>query len=124
MQTVADEPEGPAPPGRAEKIKARVAATQARIDDVRDTVPAVDAAFIVQADDRRLAGNLLACAVAYRLFLWTLPVALLLAAVLGFVDAAGSEATGLAENLGLGGHVVSTVNSAADQARTSRFALL
>src|SRR3954449_10007331 len=118
MQTVADEPEGPAPPGRAEKIKARVAATQARIDDVRDTVPAVDAAFIVQADDRRLAGNLLACAVAYRLFLWALPVALLVAAVLGFVDAANGDSEGLAKNVGLGGYLVTTVNSAAGQARS------
>jgi uncharacterized membrane protein/uncharacterized BrkB/YihY/UPF0761 family membrane protein len=113
-----------ATPGRAERIKARVAATQARVDDTRQTVPAIDAAFVVRADDRQLAGNLLACAVAYRLFLWALPVALLLAALLGFLNAAHRDAAGLAENLGLGNYVVTSVNSAADQARSSRFGLL
>jgi uncharacterized BrkB/YihY/UPF0761 family membrane protein len=120
-------PAAPAEPtvGRVERLKARMEATQARVEAARETVAAVDAAFVVTERDRRLAGNLFACAVAYRLFFWTLPVALLLVAVLGFADAAaGDNPEEIAKDAGMSAYLASSVGDAAEQARSSRFVLL
>jgi uncharacterized BrkB/YihY/UPF0761 family membrane protein len=91
------------------------------VDEARSSVPSVDVALTAWDRDRRVSGHLLACAVAYRLFLWMLPLALLVAAVLGFVHGA---APNLAHDLGLGAYVASTVVDAADQASGSRWVLL
>src|SRR5262245_38045695 len=74
----ADSPGPSRPASRLASVKATarstVAQTQARVDGAREKVPAVDVAFTLQERDRRLAGNLLASALAYRLFLWLLPL--------------------------------------------------
>jgi uncharacterized BrkB/YihY/UPF0761 family membrane protein len=98
---------------------------QARVKEARATVPAVDAAFKAMERDRRVAGNLLACAVAYRLFLWILPLALLVAGVLGLLHAAHPGTAGdVAGDLGMGAYITSTVASASDQASKTWWLLL
>jgi uncharacterized BrkB/YihY/UPF0761 family membrane protein len=112
-------------PGHLERLRARYEETQARVEAARGTVRGVDAAFVVYDRDRGLGGNLLACAVAYRFFFWSLPLVLLLVAVLGFADAAaGDNPEDLAEDARMSSYVVSSVGDAADQARESRFVLL
>jgi uncharacterized BrkB/YihY/UPF0761 family membrane protein len=102
-----------------------MAEAQARLDTARVKVPAVDAAFTVKERDRRLAGNLLASALAYRLFLWLLPVLLVLVAALGFLrDANPDNPADAARKLGLGGYVASTVADASEQAQRSRWILV
>jgi uncharacterized BrkB/YihY/UPF0761 family membrane protein len=111
--------------GRLDRLRARVEETQARVEAARGTVRGVDAAFVSYDRDRRLGGNLLASAVAYRFFFWTLPLALLLVAVLGFADAAsGENPEEVAQDVGMPAYIVSSVGDAADQARSSRFVLL
>jgi uncharacterized BrkB/YihY/UPF0761 family membrane protein len=52
----------------------------------RGSSRSVDVAFIAYEHNRDAAGSLLAGALAYRLFLWTLPVALVLVGGLGFLS--------------------------------------
>jgi uncharacterized BrkB/YihY/UPF0761 family membrane protein len=100
-------------------------AVHERLDRARQTVPAVDAAYVVRGRDHTLGGNLLACAIAYRLFVWMLPFSLLLTAGLGFLRSAGrEEPAAVADRLGMSGYVASTVTHASQQAQSSRWALL
>jgi uncharacterized BrkB/YihY/UPF0761 family membrane protein len=110
---------------RAERVRARLEAAQSRAEAARSTSSAVDALWSFGSNDRLLGGSLLAGALAYRLFLWLLPLALVLAAGLGFIGAADREAPEeLAGDLGLTAYVSSSVADAADQARGGRWALL
>src|SRR5207249_3962507 len=70
-------------------------------------------------------GNLLASAIAYRLFFWMLPLALFVTAGLGFAEASSSgESQRVAGDMGFGKSVVSVVAKASDQAERSRWLLL
>lgn len=116
--------DGPAP-GRLARTRARVATTRARVEAARTTVPAVDTAFEAGLRDREVGGNLLACAVAYRLFLWILPMSLVFVAALGFLVEADRESPeDLARDAGLSAYVASSVADAADQASKGRWVLL
>jgi uncharacterized BrkB/YihY/UPF0761 family membrane protein len=122
----------PAPPepvaaktGRVARMQTSVHTTWTRIESARGSVPGVDATFAAVGRDQRVGGNLLACAIAYRLFLWLLPTALLMAGILGFLrDAGPSEPSDVARDLGLGAYVASTVGDAAEQASDSRWILV
>lgn len=110
---------------RADRVRARLEAAQSRAEKARTTSSAVDALWSFGSNDRLLGGSLLAGALAYRLFLWLLPLALVMAAGLGFIGAADREAPEeLAGDLGLTAYVSSSVADAADQARGGRWALL
>jgi uncharacterized BrkB/YihY/UPF0761 family membrane protein len=110
---------------RRERIRDMAVSAQRRVQDARKSSPSVDAAFVVQLRDRTVGGNLLASAIAYRLFLWMLPVALLMASLLGFAQASGrDQPEQVGEDLGLGKSVISTVAGAASQAEKSRYLLL
>src|SRR5918993_1179064 len=110
---------------RADRVRARLEAAQSRAEKARTTSSAVEALWSFGSNDRLLGGSLLAGALAYRLFLWVLPLALVMAAGLGFIGAADREAPEeLAGDLGLTAYVSSSVADAADQARGGRWALL
>jgi uncharacterized BrkB/YihY/UPF0761 family membrane protein len=82
-------------------------------------------AFLATDSDSRVGGSLLACAVAYRIFLWLLPMSLVLTAGLGFASAADGDAPGqVADGLGLSRYVVSSVGDASAEARSGRWLLL
>jgi uncharacterized BrkB/YihY/UPF0761 family membrane protein len=81
--------------------------------------------LVAGARDRTVGGNLLACAIAYRLFLWMLPASLVLVAGLGFLGAAEAEApSDVASDVGLSAYVASSVADAAEEAEEGRWALL
>src|SRR5688500_18337766 len=107
---------------RGGRVRALVATGTERIGDARTRVPAVDAAWSVWTRDRLMAGSLLAGAIAYRLFLWLLPVALVLTAALGFLGAGGSADA--ARELGASRYIATTVGDAAEQADRGRWLLL
>jgi uncharacterized BrkB/YihY/UPF0761 family membrane protein len=110
---------------RAGRLQACIGAGKERLEASRRTSRGVDAAFVVQHHDRTVGGNLLACAIAYRLFLWLLPLALVIAAVLGFIESSESGATEeLGTDLALGRSVVTVVADAAQQAERSRWVIL
>jgi uncharacterized BrkB/YihY/UPF0761 family membrane protein len=117
----------PVPPagGRAARARAAAEGAQQRLVEARASIPAVDVAFAATSSDTHVGGSLLACAVAYRLFLWLLPTSLLLTAGLGFLSAAEKAAPEqLADAAGLSAYVVSSVGDASSQATGGRWFLL
>jgi uncharacterized BrkB/YihY/UPF0761 family membrane protein len=75
----------------------------------------VDAGFEMFERDREVAGGIIAGALAYRLFIWLLPLALVVVAGLGFAADASSESPQhAAGSFGMQGLISSSIASAAD----------
>jgi uncharacterized BrkB/YihY/UPF0761 family membrane protein len=75
--------------------------------------------------DRNRGGGLLAGGLAYRIFLWELPAALVLVTVFGLAAKAGDRAPeDVARSAGLGGAVVATVAAAVHEADRASWWLL
>src|SRR4051794_23003688 len=72
--------------GRAQRTRDQ--ATR-RVEDLRHQSTLVDAALEAGGLDRRRAGSLLAGGIAFRIFLWLLPAALFVAALVGLVRPTG-----------------------------------
>ena len=92
----------------AERVAARAAAERGRHDSV-------DALFEMVDHDSEVGGGIMAGALAYRLFIWLLPLALVAVAGLGYRGGGGVGAPGAAlESVGLAGLVSSSVAGAAN----------
>jgi hypothetical protein len=63
----------------------------ARLTAARSRHASVDASFDLLERDRRLAASVLAGGIAFRLFLWLLPLALILGGALGFTSSGSSK---------------------------------
>jgi uncharacterized BrkB/YihY/UPF0761 family membrane protein len=75
----------------------------------------IDAVFDMADRDGEIGGGIIAGALAYRLFIWLLPLALVAVAGLGFAaDAASESPEDAAESLGLDELVTSSIASAAN----------
>ena len=75
-----------------------------------------DACMRASALDKRRAGGLLAGGIAFRLFVWILPAALLVTGVFGLVRTISpKDPATVARNSGLGGVVANAVGSASQQ---------
>lgn len=98
-------------------------AAQREVDRRREAVPAFDAGLAAVERNRAVAGGLLASALAYRLFVWLLPIALLASVALGFLRD-GARSTRAADDLGVSGYVTSLVTDASAQAHQSRWWML
>jgi uncharacterized BrkB/YihY/UPF0761 family membrane protein len=87
-----------------------------RVDQLRERNALVDAALEAGDLDRRRAGSLLAGGIAFRVFLWLLPAALFVAALVGLVRPTGAASPErVAQSLGLAASVASTVKEATRQ---------
>jgi len=112
----------PEPPTAAGRTRARLAALQLRAEHVaeraqveRSRHASVDALFEMVDRDAEVGGGIMAGALAYRLFIWLLPLALVLVAGLGVVSSAESSSPeSVARSSGVTGLVSSSVASAAD----------
>ena len=109
------------PLSRSGKARARAAALQARAERLAQRAQAertrhgsVDAVFDMVDHDSEVGGGIMAGALAYRLFIWLLPLALVAIAGLGFAsDAASDSPEQAAKSIGLAGLVSSSVAGAA-----------
>ncbi|HEU5267306.1 MAG TPA: YhjD/YihY/BrkB family envelope integrity protein [Jatrophihabitans sp.] len=95
-----------------------------RIDTTRDKVLAsrvryrpLNLALTMSEHDIATGGALMAGALAFRLFLWSLPAALLAVGILGFNDNAAEDAT----RAGLGKYTAQTIGQAAQDAHRGRW---
>lgn len=105
--------------------KQRAADTRRRLEDARPGSRPLDAVFTIGERDVTAGGSLLAGALAFRLFLWLLPTALVVCAGLGFASAAGgSAAVDAAHAAGLRSLAASSINQAAAEAERGRWVLL
>jgi uncharacterized BrkB/YihY/UPF0761 family membrane protein len=110
---------------RIEATRRRVEDAYARLEASRATDGRVDTGFRVYERDRDRAGGLLAGALAYRLFIWLLPFALLLVTALGFLAAAYTEPPEeLAEDMGTVGLVAHSIADASEDAERGRWLTL
>jgi membrane protein len=97
-----------------EVLRARGELLAERAETERKLHRSVDATFQMIDRDVELGGGIIAGALAYRLFIWLLPLALVLVAGLGFAAEAAEETPKeAAEDLGLGGLVSNSIASAA-----------
>lgn len=103
--------------GLVEHSRRRIDDTRAWAEDARGRSAAVSVAFEVAERDRERLGGLLAGAVAFRLFLWLLPFALMLVGLLGaLTQFEGSLVTEATDEVGLQGVLTQVI---ADGARQS-----
>jgi uncharacterized BrkB/YihY/UPF0761 family membrane protein len=83
---------------------------QAELDTRRQRSGMVDAGFLVQELDARVGGGILAGALAFRLFLFMVPVVYVVFTILGAVSRAlGQDPAHLANSAGITGILASTV---------------
>src|SRR5215471_7796119 len=95
--------------GRLERARRRRAALEerakrlaARAQRERQLHSSVDAAFEIADRDIEVGGSIIAGALAYRLFIWLLPLALVCVAGLGIAaDAASESPKAAAKSLGV-----------------------
>jgi uncharacterized BrkB/YihY/UPF0761 family membrane protein len=114
--------DAPPPAGRVLKSRAQAARI---VEASRRRSTLVDAALEAGDLDRRRAGSLLAGGIAFRVFLWLLPAALFVAALVGLVrPTGGASPERVAKSLGLAASVASTVGQATRQSDQSAAALL
>jgi uncharacterized BrkB/YihY/UPF0761 family membrane protein len=113
--------EEPGLSGRLARLRARQAALKGRAEQVAERAQAergrhgsVDVVFEIVERDGEVGGGIIAGALAYRLFIWLLPLALVAVAGLGIASDASSESPqDAAESVGLASLVSSSVASAA-----------
>lgn len=99
--------------GRSQQVRGQALAERARSE--RSHHPTVDTAFQMAERDGDTGGGIIAGALAYRFFIWLLPLALVLVAGLGFASSATSKTPqDAAATLGLAGLVSSSVAAAAE----------
>jgi membrane protein len=120
-------PVGAAPPaavhgsGRLGEARERVYATRDRVLSSRARYHQIDLALRTWERDVEAGGSLMAAALAFRTFLWTLPATLFTVGLLGFTvdeDDAGRKVSGIR------GFTLSTVEQAAAEAHRSRWLLV
>ena len=97
----------------------------AEAETARRRWSAVDAAFDTHERDRRMVGSALAGAVAFRLFVYLLPLFLAVVTVLGIVVGLDEDAPSqLSERLGLSRYVAGSVTDAVQESHRSLWVLV
>ena len=97
-----------------ESLRSRGQRLAERGQTERQLHKSVDAAYQMVDRDTELGGGIIAGALAYRLFIWMLPLALVLVGGLGIAaDAAEETPEEAADSLGMGGLVSHSIASAA-----------
>jgi uncharacterized BrkB/YihY/UPF0761 family membrane protein len=71
--------------------------------------------------DRSIGGTLLSAALAFRIFIWLLPCALLISALIGFTPSDDGSAGDLAKHAGLSPLIASLLDQVAAESRGGRF---
>ena len=99
--------------GRAEEIRARAKRYSERAEAMRGQHVSVDAVYVIADRDSELGGGLMAGALAYRIFIWLLPFALVIVAGIGIAASASESPESASSSLGLHGVVASSVAQAA-----------
>jgi uncharacterized BrkB/YihY/UPF0761 family membrane protein len=107
---------------RSERARQRQEAIQAKMDRLSERAQEersrhgwVDAIFELVDRDSEVGGGIIAGALAYRLFIWLLPLGLVFVGGLGVIaDALSKTPKAVGTNLGLGGIVSSSLQSASN----------
>ena len=106
-----------------------MAALMQRADELTETarkrVPGADAGFHAFQRELAYGGGLLAGGLAYRLFLWLLPIGLVGAQILGlWLDTAEEDVEGAAKEFGIGAAAIASAERAVETSQSNRILLL
>jgi uncharacterized BrkB/YihY/UPF0761 family membrane protein len=99
----------------AAEVEARGRATYEHLEEQRAESRAIDSVFVAAEHDEKIGGGILAGAVAFRLFLFLVP--LVFVVVVGFglgADAAGKSTGNLARSAGAAGLLARSMSNVAD----------
>jgi uncharacterized BrkB/YihY/UPF0761 family membrane protein len=107
---------------RIDRARARGIAALERWTSSGSLSPFAEACWATIRRDAAVGGSVLAGALAYRIFIWLLPLALALVLGLGLVAGSTSRAAELVSEAGLTGFLAQSVSAAAEE--TSGWALL
>ena len=99
---------------KRERLRAQAASVRARAKDAGETHISVAVPLRAAERTRRVAASALAGGIAYRLFFWLIPFALVIGGALGVADAESTE-----EAIEAGGLPVAAANAVGDMARES-----
>lgn len=103
----------PLPEGRLGRLQGRALAMAERLTTLGPVGPVAEIGWRLFRRDQSIAGSVMASALAYRLFIWMLPLALLLVAALRpLTDATDADPADYAENAGLPSYVAESVGEA------------
>ena len=114
----------PEPQPRRRPITARVRAGREEVGRFRRQWPAFDAAFEMYERDRDVNGNIFAGAVAFRLFLWLLPLTLVMVVLLAFAVSSGGEVTETVKTFGISNESATEIARNLSRSTSSRWWLL
>lgn len=106
---------------RAEQARARIEQARARVEQVTPRLPGYRYAIVAMERDRRSAGSLLAGALAFRLFAAILPMALVLAVVLGWAKSSSGD---IAHAVGIRQTLIDSIASSSRLSSTSRWIVI
>ena len=98
---------------RTDEIRVRAKRYAERAEALRGGHASVDAVYVIADRDSEIGGGLMAGALAYRIFIWLLPFALVVVAGIGIASSASESPESAAKSLGLQGVVASSVAEAA-----------
>jgi len=104
----------PATDSRLDRARTRAVNTAERLTTWGPFGPITETGWQVWRRDQEIAGSVLAAALAYRIFIWLLPLALVLVAGLGF--ASSSAASDTVSGAGLPSYVAQSVASSTHSA--------
>ncbi|HEU5266284.1 MAG TPA: hypothetical protein VFU35_06270, partial [Jatrophihabitans sp.] len=103
--------------GRLHDAMVRIDTTRNRVISSRSRYRPLNLALTMGEHDIAVGGALMAGALAFRLFLWSLPAVLLAVGLLGFDE----NATEDAHRAGLGHYTAATIGAAANEAHRGRW---
>lgn len=105
----------PAGDGRLDRLRRRALAVAERATTWGPVGPVAEVGWRTLRRDRAIAGSVLASAIAYRLFIWLLPLTLVLIAAVGAIaDVQGERAAAYVAETGIGDVFAESVGAAAD----------
>jgi uncharacterized BrkB/YihY/UPF0761 family membrane protein len=125
----ADDGSGAAHDGRIRRAKRRVDSARQGITEratgIEERVPAARSAARAYEHDRRVGGEIMAGAIAFRMFVFLLPLVLVLVVTLGFAaDADSKGASDVAKQIGITGLAAQSVAASARVSGGSRWIAL
>lgn len=107
---------------RLDRIRARSVAFAERKTSAGPMRSIAEIGWLAARRDASVGGTVLAGALAYRIFIWLLPLALVLVLGLGFVAGSTKDAADLLRNAGITGFLSKSVSTASEN--TSGWALV
>ena len=94
------------------EIRERARRYQARAEEMRGSHGSVDVLYVIADRDSEIGGGLMAGALAYRIFIWMLPFALVLIGGIGVAASVSESPSAAVRSLGMTGIVASSVAEA------------